>query len=108
MTRNAISIGILELLWRVHRVAARRARMSVAEKLLQAGFRDTTLNSLRSERMASVVNRGSLDRCGLTDPPPSFPGGPVGEREDPRAALLPLSGPQVANPFTTNQQRPLT
>jgi hypothetical protein len=57
VARHAIGIGILKLFRRMHRVSASRARMRVAEKLLQACLRNAALDSVNSERVSRVVNR---------------------------------------------------
>jgi hypothetical protein len=49
VARDAIGVSALELFRRMHRVSARRARMRVAEKLLQACFWNATLDGVNGE-----------------------------------------------------------
>ena len=85
VARNAISISILELLWRVHCVAAGRSGVRVPEKLLQTGLRNALLNCVNSEGVPRILNgRRNDDASGLTDEAPGLSGGPVREREHSR------------------------
>jgi hypothetical protein len=81
VARHPIGIGILELFRRMHRVSARRARMHVVEKLLQACLWDASLDSVNGERMSRVVNRRSHNPCRFAHATPGLPCGRVRERK---------------------------
>jgi hypothetical protein len=75
VARQAIGISILELFRRVHRESARRGRMRVAEKLLQACLWNATLDSVNGARVSRVVDRRSHDACRFAYATPGFRAG---------------------------------
>jgi len=93
VARHAIGISILELFRRMHRVSACRARMRVAEQLLQACLWNATLDGMNGERVSRVVNRRSHNLCRFAHATPGLPCGPVRKRwvDNSRAWLSRLS-----------------